>query len=74
MSENLIPAYPTAPPTYITGVLQQIALDRFNNYLTDEKFADDYGLTITEAKDLIRLSTSVHERVVEEFRGKKLLS
>ncbi len=49
-------------------VLQEIYLDWLNNYLTVEVFAEDNGLTIKEATDLIYLSGSIHQRLVKEYK------
>lgn len=47
--------------------LQAVYLDWVNNYLTVERFADDCGLTVDQAKLLIELGRSVHESEVERI-------
>jgi hypothetical protein len=37
-------------------------LDRINNYLTVEKIAEHNGLTVTEAKALIKAGRKYHEQ------------
>jgi hypothetical protein len=49
-------------------LLQKLYLERFNNYLTNRKFAEDYGLEILEAEHFIRLGHIVHERLVKKHK------
>lgn len=39
-------------------------LDYFNNFLTVERFAEYYGLTVTKARRVIRIGRNLHERGV----------
>ncbi len=41
--------------------VQQMYLDRVNNFLTNEKFAEYYGLHITEANAIIEKGAMLHE-------------
>jgi hypothetical protein len=43
--------------------LQSIFLDWFNNYLTYEKFAEHYEISITRAEELIKEARTIHERL-----------
>ena len=43
--------------------LQSIFLDWFNNYLTYEKFAEHYEISITRAEELIKETRTIHERL-----------
>ena len=45
--------------------LQEIYLDYTNNYLTQEKFAEHNGLSLTQANTLLKLAKEVHETIVE---------
>ena len=47
--------------------LQSIFLDWFNNYLTYEKFAEHYQISITRAKELIKEARTIHERLVKDI-------
>ena len=40
-------------------ILIKVYLDRVNNYLTDEKFAEHNGLSVDHAVKLIELAKSV---------------
>lgn len=51
--------------------LQEAYLDWVNNFLTDEKFAEHYGLTHEEALAVIRLGHNIHERMVQFHKGVK---
>ena len=53
-------------------ILQDIFLDWLNNYLTVASFAVHNGLTIREATNLIYLSSSVHQRLVKEYKDSLL--
>lgn len=54
--------------SHIKSHLRDVFLDRFNNYLTDEKFAEHYGLTLEEAQLVIKAGRLLHERYVEETK------
>lgn len=47
--------------------LQSIFLDWFNNYLTYEKFAEHYQISITRAEELIKEARTIHERLVKDI-------
>ena len=47
--------------------LQSIFLDWFNNYLTYEKFAEHYEISITRAEELIKEARTIHERLVKDI-------
>lgn len=38
-------------------------LDYVNNYLTVEKFAEDNGISITDAKTIIRIGKKYHNQL-----------
>lgn len=42
-------------------------LDRFNNYLTDRKFAEDYNLSTKDAKTLLQMGKEFHEENVQFY-------
>jgi len=45
-------------------------LDYVNNFLTVERFAEYYGLTISEANQLINVGREINERLaIEEYRN-----
>jgi len=47
-------------------------LDYFNNYLTVAKFAEDRGITIEKANQIIRIGNHMHEKKINDLkRGKK---
>ena len=48
--------------------LQTVFLDYFNDYLTLEAFAFDYGIPREEAELLIKLGRLTHERIVKEHK------
>ncbi len=41
--------------------VQNLYLERINNFLTDEKFADYYGITLIEAKAIIECGAELQE-------------
>ena len=45
----------------MTETLADFFLDWFNNYLTHEKMANDYGLTVEDTKVLIEMGREYHE-------------
>jgi hypothetical protein len=46
-------------------ILQQIYLDRINNYITDATFAEHYGIErAQDARTLIDVCGKVHESIV----------
>ena len=47
--------------------LQSIFLDWTNNYLTYEKFAEHYEISITRAEELIKEARTIHERLVKDI-------
>lgn len=62
--------------TYTAGIqltkvlkieLQNLYLDRVNNYLTIEKFAEYKELTLLEAKVLLKLASKIHNNEVENL-------
>lgn len=62
---NALPAKPTAserhkPRQQARDYLIDLYLDRFNNYLTTELFAEHNGLTDSEALDLLVLARKVY--------------
>ena len=52
--------------------LQTIFLDWFNNFLTYEKFAEHYEISIERAEKLIEEARTIHERLVKETITTKL--
>lgn len=46
--------------------LEAIYLDWVNDYLTIERFAEDYQLTVSEATELIHMLKNVHERAFDK--------
>lgn len=46
--------------------LQDIYLDWFNNFLTYQGFAEHYGLSVEEAKQLIDMCRKVHLHLIGE--------
>lgn len=48
-----------------TNILQALYLSWLNDFLTVERFAEHYNLSVEEAKTLIELGRANHERVVE---------
>lgn len=59
MTQKAIVQFST-PITY-----QELFLDYFNNYLTVEKFADDYGFTVRRAQEIIDVGRNAHEAQFE---------
>jgi hypothetical protein len=51
--------------------LQNMFLEYINNFLTVARFAEYYGFTESEAKQLIDLGHEVHERLVAEYKQNK---
>lgn len=47
--------------------LADLYLDRFNDYLTDEKFAEHHGLTVEAAKLVLQAGKLCHEQRVELY-------
>jgi hypothetical protein len=45
----------------VRNTLIETYLDRFNNYLTDEKYAEHNHLTLEQAKTLLALAKQVFE-------------
>lgn len=43
------------------GLVQNLYLERINNFLTDEKFADYHGITLVEAKAIIECGAELQE-------------
>ena len=52
----------------VSKELQNHYLDRVNQFLTDQGFADYFGLELDEAILLIQLGKKVHERLVNEYK------
>jgi hypothetical protein len=53
------------------NVLQQIYLDRINNYITTATFAEHYGIAyVSEAEILTGICRKVHESIVSA-KGEK---
>lgn len=48
-------------------------LERFNNYLTDRKFAEDYGLHIDHAVMILRMGKELQEENVDFFKNNGFL-
>jgi len=46
--------------------MQTIFLDWFNDYITREKFAGDYGIDVKRADQLIEEGRAIHERLVKD--------
>ncbi len=51
----------------ILEYLADLYLDRFNDYLTDEKFAEHHGLTVEAAKLVLQAGKICHEQRVEAY-------
>ena len=49
--------------------LQAIFLDWINNFISRERFAEYYGLTIEQANTLIELGREIHEGMVAEIKA-----
>jgi hypothetical protein len=46
---------------YNTDTLTELFLDYYNNFLTVERFAEFYNLTLVEARDIIKHGKIVHQ-------------
>jgi hypothetical protein len=44
----------------------ELFLDWFNNYLTVERFAEDHGWLVVEAKEVIERGRRIHEERVKK--------
>lgn len=49
--------------------LQAAYLDWVNHYLSIDRYAEAYGLTRNQARDLIDLGRSVHESIVTDEKA-----
>lgn len=46
--------------------IREFFLDYINNYLTIEQFAEDNGISITDAKTIIRLGKKYHDKLCRQ--------
>lgn len=53
-------------------LLQKMYLERYNNYLTNRKFAMDYNIPFEEVDELLRVGREVHERLVRKYKQEKV--
>ena len=53
--------------------LAEIFRDWFNNFLTIERFAEYYGLSIANAERVIRIGHKAHEAGVIRYKEKKAI-
>lgn len=51
--------------------LQKAYLDRWNNYYTDEVWAEHNDLTIEEATTILNLGAQIHEKLVARYKESK---
>lgn len=49
--------------------LRELYLDRVNNYLTTERFAEHNGLELDEATAILMIGKACHERYVEMVKA-----
>jgi hypothetical protein len=49
-------------------ILQNIYLDWVNNFLSIERFAEFYGISVSEASILIEICRALHERIVSSTK------
>lgn len=49
--------------------LRALYLDRVNNYLTTERFAEHNGLELDEATAILMIGKACHERYVEMVKA-----
>lgn len=54
--------------------VQDMYLDRINNFLTNEKFAEYYGIEICEAELIISKGAEIHETYVNLYQGLRCLN
>lgn len=47
--------------------VQEMYLDRINNFLTDEKFCEHYEISLTEGKLIIEKGAQLHELYVSLY-------
>lgn len=60
--------------TLTLSKVQEMYLDRVNNFLTDERFAEYYNLNIVEAKVLIEKCTEIQEIYSNLYRELRCLN
>ena len=65
--DNLLPFAP-APRMLDPDQFADAYLDWWNNYLTVQRFADDYGLTVDHARMLIEIGRACHQQRVAELQ------
>ncbi len=49
--------------------VQEMYLDRINNFLTDERFCEHYQISLPEGKLIIEKGAELHELYVSLYRG-----
>lgn len=54
--------------------VQNMYLDRVNNFLTNDKFAEYYGLHITEANVILEKGALIHETFASLYQELKCLN
>ncbi len=50
------------------ALVQNLYLERVNNFLTDEKFADHYNMSLPEAKAIIEAGAELQETYAQLFK------
>lgn len=50
------------------GVVQNLYLERINNFLTDERFAEYYCIDLQEAKTIIEYGAKLQETYSELYK------
>lgn len=54
--------------------VQEMYLDRVNNFLTDEKFSEHYGIELCEAKVIISKGAEIHETYASLYNELRCLN
>ena len=65
--DNLLPFAP-APRVLDPDQFADAYLDWWTNYITVQRFADDYGLTVDHARMLIEIGRASHQQRVAELQ------
>lgn len=54
--------------------VQEMYLDRINNFLTNEKFAEHYGIELCEAELILNYGAQLHEIYVSLYKELQCLN